>query len=194
MIWLTTDLESPMTFCRAIKMLAPKEELLVTYRPSNISITLINAFKTAFPWHYRDTERSYTQKTLRAAGNRGKRTDFAYYNRATKYFEYDQFETHRAQPNKMICLWDPTYEGDMYGEHNPCLVTIKFKVVDGCLDLVATYRKRDVCRRMIGNMVFLGVWLADQAQKWRVKPGKIVDFSMETQWSKEDVATLRRAK
>lgn len=192
MIWQSIVVRHPDLFCDAIETLAQKDALLLEYKPQNVAPALVAMFKRVFPWHYNDTQRAYTQPTLRKRGNRGKREDFAYFNRATKYFGYDQFEAHRTQPNKMICLWNPANDGDMVGEHNPCLVTVRFKEINGKLDLIATYRKRDVCRRMIGNMVFLSLWLNENAARWKCKPGKIVDFSMETQWKQEDLAALRK--
>jgi len=189
-IWSKEDLKSMKAFCKQAQLLQPKEALLIEYRPKDISEELVNGFKRTFNWHYDDTQRSYTQKTLRKHGNRGKKEDFAYFNRAVEYFGYDQFMAHYRKPNSLICLWNPGKKGDMFGEHKPCLVTVKFIQRQDKLDMVATFRKRDVCRRMIGNMVFLSLWLNQFAEKYNLTPGKIVDFSMETQWDPNDIKCL----
>lgn len=190
-VWKHKQLKSMDHFCYAVENMHPGEELLVQYAPDDVTLDLIKAFKKAFPWHYSDTQRSYTQHKLRPHGNRGKTTDFAYANRAMRHFGYDQFDEHQRKPNKLICLWDPSLIGDNFGQHNPCLVMVKFKRREKHLDMVAVFRKRDLCRRMIGNMVFLSLWLNENAVLRKLKPGLITDFSMETQWKKEDVKLLR---
>lgn len=189
-VWQHKQLKSMNHFCYAVESMHQGEELLVQYAPDEIGMDTIARFKNAFPWHYDDTQRSYTQPKLRKQGNRGKRVDFSYANRAMRYFGYDQFEEHQQKPNKLICLWDPSLIGDNFGEHNPCLIMVKFKRREKHLDMVAVFRKRDLCRRMIGNMVFLSLWLNENAALQKLKPGQITDFSMETQWKKEDLKKL----
>jgi len=189
-MWDVRRIKTIKDFCEMVRWHTSKDILLMEYRPQDVSTKVVDAFKRAFPWHYNDTQRSYTQVLLRERGNRGKRTDFAYMNRAATYFGYDQFEAHLQQPNKLICLWDPTGDGDTFGEHNPCLVMVKFKPTKTKLDMVATFRKRDMCRRMIGNMVFLSLWLNENAKRWKLDPGTITDFSMEATWSEEDLKKL----
>lgn len=178
-------------FCLAIEMVEEGEEVLIRYSPGDISSKLVDRFKLIFPWHYNDTQRSYTSQKLRPHGNRGKKKDFAYLHRVTRYFGYDQFDAQYRQPNKLICLWDPTEDGDFVGEHNPCLVMIKLKQRGDRLHMTAIYRKRDLCRRMIGNMNFLCLWLNENAKKWGLKPGTITDFSMDTRCEIEDIKRLR---
>lgn len=189
-MWDVRRIKTMKEFCECVRWHASKDILLMEYRPKDVSTKVVDAFKRAFPWHYNDTQRSYTQAKLRKSGNRGKSTDFAYMNRAAKYFGYDQFKAHRAQPNKLICLWDPWVAGDMTGEHNPCLVMVKLKQNGKKLDMVATFRKRDMCRRMIGNMVFLSLWLNENAKLWKLEPGTITDFSMEAIWDSDNLKKL----
>ena len=193
-VWKHKELKSIAHFCDAVKNVHQGEELIVQYETDEIGLDLVEGFKKAFPWHYDDTQRSYTQPKLRKHGNRGKTHDFAYANRAMKYFGYDQFDEHQRKPNKLICLWDPTLMGDNFGEHNPCLVLVKFKKREKYLDMVAVFRKRDLCRRMIGNMVFLSLWLNENAILRGLKSGQITDISMETQWKKEDLKKLLKVK
>ena len=190
-VWKSKQLKSIVNFCWAVENVHPGEPVVAEYAPEDVSLDVIRAFKKVFPWHYNDTQRSYTQHRLRPHGNNGKKTDFAYMHRAMDHFGYDQFEEHQRHPNKLICLWDPSLIGDNFGEHNPCLVTVKFKKREKYLDMVATFRKRDLCRRMIGNMVFLSLWLNENAKLWELKPGIVTDFSMDTQWSKDDLRKLR---
>jgi len=189
-MWDVRRIKTIEDFCEMVRWHTSKDALIMAYRPKDVSTKVVAAFKLAFPWHYHDTQRSYTQPKLRKSGNRGKRTDFAYMHRAVAYFGYDQFKAHRAQPNKMICLWDPWIAGDMVGEHNPCLVMVRFKQVGKKLDMVAVFRKRDMCRRMIGNMVFLSLWLNENARLWKLEPGTITDFSMEAEWHEDDLLKL----
>ena len=193
-VWQHKQLKSIEHFCDAVERLPQGESLFVQYTSDGIGMDTVEKFKRAFPWHYSDTQRSYTQDKLRKHGSRGKTNDFAYANRAMCYFGYDQFVEHRQKPNKLICLWDPSLIGDNFGEHNPCLVMVKFKRREKYLDMVAIFRKRDLCRRMIGNMVFLSLWLNENAVLWKLKPGQITDVSMETQWKKEDLKKLQKEK
>jgi len=193
-VWQHKELKTVEHFSNAVENVHQGEELLVQYAADEIGKDLVAAFKKVFPWHYSDTQRSYTQAKLRDHGNRGKTDDFAYMNRVNGYFGYDQFDEHRRKPNKMICLWDATLMGDNFGQHNPCLVTVKFKQREKYLDMVVTFRKRDLCKRMVGNMVFLALWLNENAKQWQLKSGMITDFSMETQWKKEDLKKLMRER
>jgi len=191
-VWSGLLIRSPYALWKAIRRIEQGDALICEFWPEDLSSEIVAAFKDVFPWQYNDTQRSYSIAKLRESGNRGKRTDFAYMNRATKYFRHNQFEAHRKQPNKLICLWDPSHDGDIVGEHSPCLVMIKFKKREKYLDMVATFRKRDLCRRMIGNWVFLSLWLNENAKLWKLKPGIITDFSMEVQWAEEDLAKLEK--
>lgn len=188
--WDVRAIKRVSDFCEMVRWHESKDVLIMEYRPKDVAPSVVDAFKVAFPWQYDDTQRSYTQMLLRKHGNRGKREDFAYMNRAATYFGYDQFEAHRKQPNKLICLWNPADDGDMVGEHNPCLVMVKFKQNVKKLDMVATFRKRDMCKRMIGNMVFLSLWLNENAALWKLDPGTITDFSMEATWNEDDLKKL----
>ncbi len=192
-IWFANNFATVKQLCKSIERMTAGEELIMYYSKSAIKAEVVDTFKMAFPWQYNDTKRSYTSPTLRASGNNGKKTDFAYRHRVKKYFGYDQTEMHRSKRNKLICLWDPTLlpKGDIIGEHNPCLVMVKFKDYGDRLDMVAIFRKRDLCRRMIGNMVFLMQWLEEEAAERNKRAGIVCDVSMDTQWAKEDVKALR---
>lgn len=191
-IWFANNFATVKQLCKSIERLEQGEELVMYYSKSGLKNEVVDAFKAAFPWHYSDTKRSYTSPTLRASGNNGKKTDFAYRHRVKNHFGYDQTVMHREKKNKLICLWDPTQspKGDINGEHNPCLVMIKFKERNDRLDMVAIFRKRDCCRRMIGNMIFLMQWLKEEAALRHKSVGFVTDMSMETQWSKDDVKKL----
>lgn len=191
-IWQSYAFASMSALCKKIQRLEQGEELLMYYSKSQLKDDVVEGFKIAFPWHYQDTKRSYTSPNLRLHGNNGKTMDFAYRHRVKKHFGYDQLEMHRSKRNKLICLWDPSNDAwsDINGEHNPCLVMVKWKERGDLLDMVATFRKRDVCRRMIGNMVFLLQWLTEEAHVRQKRPGIIIDFSMETQWETYDVQKL----
>lgn len=194
-MWFASNFATVNQLCKSIERMTAGEELVMYYSPSALKHEVMMAFKMAFPWHYRDTKRSYTSPNLRSSGNNGKKTDFAYRHRVKKHFGYDQLEMHRHQRNKLICLWDPTQRprGDIIGEHNPCLVMVKFKDRGDRLDMVAIFRKRDLCRRMIGNMIMLIYWLEEEAALRHKSAGFVCDMSMETQWAKDDVKALRNA-
>jgi len=179
------NLDNPSVFLLGIQSIAQGENLILEFCHHDLSSELIAWHKKTYPWHHADTIRSYTQKQLRKHGNHGKREDFAYMNRAAKYFGYDQFVEHRAQPNKLMCLWDPSLAGDILGEHNPCLVLVRFQKDGKFLNLTAVYRKRDLLRRMIGNLAMLVVWLKKEAERRKLQPGLITDFSMSTQYDEK---------
>jgi thymidylate synthase len=111
-----------------------------------------------------------------------------------KHFGYDQFAEHRVQKNKLICVWDPSTDGDNFGEHNPCLVTVRFKEVGKWLDVVVTYRKRDLLTRMVGNLLMVSMWLNSEASVRKLKPGLITDFSMEVQYDEGKLAQHLKKK
>ena len=167
-------------FLEGIRQITAGSAMAITFRPKKLADELIQWHRKKYAWHHNDTVRSYTQMTLRKRGNRGKRTDFAYYNRAMVYFGYDQFDAHRRQPNKLVCFWDPSNEGDYVGEHNPCLVLVRYKEQNGKLNMTVVFRKRDVLKRMIGNWVMLCMWLNNEATIRKMKVGTITDFSMDT--------------
>ena len=178
-------LGTPKAFLHAIQDIGIGDGVVIEFYHDDLSDELIAWHKKKYPWHHADTIRSYTQKRLRKHGNNGKREDFAYMNRAAKYFGYDQFVEHRAQPNKLICLWDPSLSGDMLGEHNPCLVLVRFQKDGRFLNISAVYRKRDLLTRMIGNLAMLAVWLRKEAEHRKLKPGRITDFSMSSQYDEK---------
>lgn len=175
-----------LSFLTAVQQVAQHEAVILEFNPKDhLHDDLIKWHRKTYAWHHNDTIRSYTQRKLRAHGNNGKRTDFAYFNRATEYFGYDQFSSHRAQPNKLMCLWDPSMDGDTYGEHNPCLVLVKFLRDGRHLNLTAIYRKRDLLKRMVGNLHMLTLWLNSEAKERRLKAGTITDFSMEATYDED---------
>lgn len=188
-------LARPLSFLSAVNHSVQHEPVIIKFKPKELHDDLIKWHRATYAWHHNDTIRSYTQCKLRAHGNNGKRTDFAYFNRATGYFGYDQFSSHRAQPNKLICLWDPSFDGDMRGEHNPCLVLVKFLKDERHLNLIATYRKRDMLKRMVGNLHMLTLWLNNEAKERRLKAGTITDFSMEATYDEGALQTqLKKLK
>lgn len=170
---------------KAIRTVTQGEPLLVEYRPEHVSPHIMTWHKINYSFQHHDTIRSYTLSKLRARGNRGKRTDFAYMNRAAKYFGYNQLEEHRSQKNKLICLWDASKDGDMFGEHNPCLVLVKYQKNGSELDLKVVFRKRDLLSRMVGNWAMLGQWLTLEAKARGLKPGWIIDYSMDTTYDEQ---------
>jgi len=178
-------LHSVRNYLYEVKSVAQNEGVLLEYTQDDLSERLIAWHTQQYPWHHRDTRRSYTQMTLRKHGNNGKRTDFAYMQRAAAYFGYNQFDEHRAQPNKLICVWDPSTDGDNFGEHNPCLVLVRFRKEGRWLLLSAVYRKRDLLTRMIGNVVMLTEWLRNEAERRRLKAGVITDYSMEATYNED---------
>jgi hypothetical protein len=169
-------------FLTTVEEMRDGEQLLITYSNKSLPDEIIQWHRWAYPWHHNDTIRSYTQGALREHGNRGKKTDFAYFNRAIKYFGYDQFAAHRRHPNKLMCLWDPSKKGDYFGEHNPCLILIKFTERGKHLDMTAVFRKRDLLKRMIGNCCMLLLWLNNEAEARKMKAGTITDISLDTQY------------
>jgi len=177
-------LQSPGKFMQALELVIPGESVVLEFQPFHLTKSLMEWHEVQYPWHHKDTIRSYTEEKLRRYGNNGKRKDFGYMHRAVKYFGYHQFDEHRVQPNKLICMWDPSFDGDNFGEHNPCLVLVRFKRVKHTLNMVAVYRKRDMLTRMVGNLKMLVKWLTDEAKIRRLKPGSITDFSMESQLDK----------
>lgn len=156
---------------------------------SQLNEDLIKRHRRAFPWHHADTKRSYTQEFLRPHGNRGKKEDFAYYNRMMRYFAIDQFALALEKKNAIVSFWDP--RRDSKGEHKPCLIALNF-IDDGkFLSACAIFRKRDLLRRFIGNCMMLRNWLEDAAKVCGKKPGRIIDFSMEATWRKEDLTKFK---
>jgi len=162
------------------------EQLIVTFKANELADELIRWHRINYRWHHDDTIRSYTEKELRPRGNRGKRVDFAYFNRASKYFGYDQFEEHRVQRNKLICLWDPSTDGDNFGEHNPCLILVRFREYEDMLDMNVVFRKRDLLKRMVGNWAMLTTWLFNESSMRERKPGVITDYSMECVYDRNE--------
>lgn len=178
--WTQHVVKGIRLFLRAVGSVSQGESLIVMFQPKDLADELIVWHRENYKYQHNDTIRSFTQQGLRKYGNRGKRVDFAYFNRAYKFFGYDQFKAHRAQPNKLICIWDPSLEGDMVGEHNPCMVLVKFGVYEGKLNLNVVFRKRDLLSRMVGNWAMLVMWLNNEADIRKVKPGWIIDHSMDT--------------
>lgn len=180
-------------FLYGIDSIHPGEPLITTFKPTDVANELVRWHQENFRYQHTDTVRSYTAVKLRAKGNHGKRVDFAYLHRAKKYFGYDQFASHRAQPNKLICIWDPSKDGDYVGEHNPCMVLVKFQKVGSKLDMRVVFRKRELLSRMIGNWFMLGHWLNFEAGMRDLKPGLITDFSMDTSYEPDRLKALRKA-
>lgn len=192
-IWTPKVMKSPSHFLCNIDSVHPGEPLLIEFTPTELSDELVRWHQENFRYQHTDTIRSYTKVKLRARGNHGKRVDFSYLNRAKKYFGYDQFESHRAQPNKLICIWDPSKGGDYVGEHNPCMVLVKFQRNGSKLDMRVVFRKRELLSRMVGNWFMLGHWLNHEAGEQDLKPGLITDFSMDTSYEPDRLKALRKA-
>ena len=193
-VWTEKNMKSVKHFLYGIDSIHQGESLITTFKVNALADELVQWHRIHYKWHHEDTIRSYTQQHLRERGNRGKRVDFAYFNRAFKYFGYDQFAEHRVQRNKLICLWDPTTDGDNFGEHNPCLILVRFQVYEGLLDMNVVFRKRDLLKRMIGNWAMLVMWLNNEASQRNMKPGSITDFSMECVYDEEQLTQLRKGK
>lgn len=192
--WSAQAVMSPKQFLQQVARTAQGEDVGIEFHYKDLSSTLIEWHKKHYAWHHNDTIRSYTNKELRARGNRGKRTDFAYMNRAAVYFGYDQFKEHRVQRNKLICLWDASMDGDFFGEHNPCLVLVRFVEEGKELHMRAVFRKRDLLKRMIGNWTMLSMWLLKEAKVRGKEAGRICDYSMDTMYDVEQCDKLMRRK
>lgn len=190
--WTHTSVKGVKTFLQSVGKVQQGEPLIVTFRPNDLADELVVWHRENYSYQHNDTIRSFTQQGLRKYGNRGKRVDFAYFNRAYTFFGYDQFEAHRAQPNKLICIWDPSIEGDMVGEHNPCMVLVKFQRMAGKLDLKVVFRKRDLLSRMVGNWAMLVMWLNNEAGMQKLKPGWITDYSMDTAYDEARLKVHRK--
>lgn len=190
--WTHTIVKGVKMFLWAVAKVEQGEQLIVTFRPKDLADELIVWHRQHYQYQHNDTIRSFTQQGLRKSGNRGKRVDFAYFNRAYKFFGYDQFKAHRAQPNKLICIWDPSEEGDMVGEHNPCMVLIKYQVRHGELNLNVVFRKRDLLSRMVGNWAMLVTWLNNEASVRGHKVGWITDYSMDTTYDQKQLEAHRK--
>jgi thymidylate synthase len=202
--WSNHQLEGITIFVDAIEAFTNGSPLLIKFNQNKIDKNLSKKHRRVFPWHYADTKRSYTQEKLRMHGSRGKTEDFAYRNRLINYFGYNQMEAQLEKPNKIICMWNAgfsykdsyqsqiTHKGDMFGEHNPCLTTMRFIPRGKVLDLVVTFRKRDLLRRFIPNIVMLGQWLDEACKEVNKNPGNIIDFSMEAFYREEDLDKWRR--
>ena len=191
--WKSNATKGVKSFLSAVGTTKQGEQLIVTFRADELADELVQWHRTHYKWHHEDTIRSYTQMKLRPRGNRGKRVDFAYFNRASTYFGYDQFEEHRVQRNKLICLWDPSTDGDYFGEHNPCLVLVRFREYENMLDMNVVFRKRDLLKRMIGNWAMLVMWLNYEASIRKRTPAWITDYSMECVYDQEQLIKLRDA-
>jgi len=192
--WTAKNVKSVKHFLWGIDSIHEGEPLITTFRPQDLADELVVWHREHYSYQHNDTIRSYTQQGLRKSGNHGKRKDFAYFNRAYTFFGYDQFAAHRAQPNKLICIWDPSKQGDMVGEHNPCMVLVKFQKRNGKLDLSVVFRKRDLLSRMVGNWAMLVMWLNNEAGMQKLKPGWLIDYSMDTTYDVKRLEELRKAK
>ena len=192
-VWTSRAVRGVNQFLWSIDSVHEGEPLVLTFRPEELSEELVVWHRENFRYQHHDTIRSYTQKGLRVRGNHGKREDFAYFNRASKFFGYDQFSKHRQQPNKLICIWNPAVDGDYVGEHNPCMVLVKFQPNRRELDLKVIFRKRELLSRMVGNLFMLGKWLTDEATIRKMKTGTITDFSMDTTYDPVRLKELRKA-
>lgn len=192
-VWTGKVMQSVKHFLFQIDNVHQGEPLLTEFRPTDLSDELVRWHQENFKYQHNDTIRSYSTTKLRARGNHGKRVDFAYYHRAKKYFGYDQFVSHRAQPNKLICIWDPSKDGDYVGEHNPCMVLVKFQRDGIKLNMRVVFRKRELLSRMVGNWSMLGHWLNYEAIARRLKPGLITDISLDTSYEPDQLKALRKA-
>lgn len=191
-VWTSRVIRGVNQFLWGIDSVHEGEPLVLIFRPEELSEELVAWHKQHFSYQHHDTIRSFTQRGLRPRGNHGKREDFAYYNRAHKFFGYDQFAKHRVQPNKLICMWNPAVDGDYVGEHNPCMVLVKFQSNGRELDLKVVFRKRELLSRMVGNLFMLGEWLKDEADMRKMKTGTITDFSMDTTFDSVKLKELRK--
>lgn len=192
-VWTAKNMQNVKHFLYSVSSVHEGEPLIMTFRPKDLAEELVQWHRKNFTYQHNDTIRSYTQQGLRKRGNHGKRVDFSYFNRMIKYFGYDQFKVHRAQPNKLMCVWDPSKEGDMVGEHNPCMVLVKFQQRNGKLDLNVVFRKRELLSRMVGNWAMLAMWLNNEASLQQCKVGYIIDYSMDTQYDADKLKALRKA-
>jgi hypothetical protein len=117
-MWDVRRIKTMKEFCECVRWHASKDTLLMEYRPKDVSTKIVDAFKRAFPWHYNDTQRSYTQAKLRKSGNRGKSTDFAYMNRAAK-FAFPQPTKPDITDNKAITTIFLINSSNHTHEHGP---------------------------------------------------------------------------
>jgi len=140
---------------------------------SNLKIdeNLLNAHKKLFPWHHKDSIRSFTNPDI------SKLTpfEFSYANRIQKYFGYSQLK--HVLTNNIINIWDP--QKDPNSRVKPCLLVLKFIKTDNKLNLTVIWRKRDILKRLIPNIFCLINLLKNESIKHNLTPGIITDFSIQ---------------
>ena len=161
-----------------------KRPSLFIVKLNQISPILIMLYKEKFHWHWNDTVRNFTK--LESSVNDA----ITYYNRMNEHFGYDQAERYLKNMNNCICFWDP--KRDMFSIRKPCMITMKMIVDNKILDMVVTWRNRDVLRRMIGNWIMLKRFGQEICDKKKWKLGTLYDFNMQAFYQKDDLKKWRK--
>ncbi len=86
--------------------------------------------------------------------------------------------------NNVICTWEPGR--DLRSLRKPCLITLKFIRNHGRLDVVMTWRNRDILKRMVGNWLAIIELTNLMCNKTRMKPGMLYDLNMQGFFYEDD--------
>lgn len=136
-----------------------------------------------FSWHHDDTHRSFT--SLKADSK------FGYRKRMVRYFGVDLESALIDGDTDVVGIWDPRVDHRQPSGSKPCLMSLSVNQVHGTklLDMLVTFRARDILRRMIGNWFHLINLLHNVAAARGKQPGRIYDFSYTAWYRSNDLKT-----
>jgi len=135
---------------------------------------LYEKFEDKFPDKWEDSITSFSKLEFKS-GSKNKHT---YKYRIMKHFGKNQISGVIADSRNIISTWDQRL--DQTSVYKPCLLSIKFNIVNDKLNMIVVFRNRDLIKRLIVNWYCLHVLWNKVAIDMGKEPGVLYDFSMQS--------------
>lgn len=136
--------------------------------------TLRFDYAKVFPWHLKDSIRSFTTTELN-----NDTYEFSYRRRLEGHFEIPKTGIYINQiGNNPYSTWDPAVDLNSNGR-KPCFMNMFMNTKKGVTDFTIIFRRRDLCKRIIPNWFGIDFLEKEYCKINNTKQGKTVDISID---------------
>lgn len=175
-------------YIKMLKEIKQGYPVMFEVNPLKLGGDLIEKHQGLFPWHFRDSIRSFNDPSIIDLN----KYEFSYANRISEYFTINQLERAMYNFKHPIVLWDPAV--DLNTTPRPCLMMIKFFAESKVLNMQVVFRRRDLIRRMIPNWFCLGEIQRKVAEERKMTVGILYDYSLDVFYNNDDKKKWEESK